>query len=484
MFNQFKKVFCNKVVLYMITRYIIYGLQFVLLLVAASKMGPFYYGIWGFFLMLLGYFGRINFGIANSTNVFLVQNKNDLGKQADYVVSAIALVGMLALIILFVAIASSFVEIPIFEKYHFGNLFYVVCFLAILEHFNILFCNIYRVKNKLLELSIYQSMTSICMLIAVIIGTSETLLYYLVASYIGAHLISLIVFVSRNGIPFCGKVTFVNIKELLAKGFFLFLYNSCFYLILTTTSNIISYYYTVEEYGMYTFSYSLGHSVLLLLEAFTFIVFPKVIDKFYSSNMEEVKNVLNTIRVNYVTLSHGLMYCAFAFFPVFIVFFPAYQSALPALYVTSLAILLYTNSFGYNTFLIARNKEITIAKVSFISLMISLFVGVFLSIMRFPFYSVVFCVMISYFVFAYLCTYYAKKIMVQSYDSKSMIGEVFPVSLFIPYVCGIIVAVMQWNTMSALPLILFLLLNMRAIKDIVATIKLVLISPKVIDIKR
>ena len=49
--------------LYMLTRYVTYGMSFFVSMYAANRLGPYYYGVWGYLMLLLNYFNLINFGI-------------------------------------------------------------------------------------------------------------------------------------------------------------------------------------------------------------------------------------------------------------------------------------------------------------------------------------------------------------------------------------------------------------------------------------
>ena len=474
----------NKVFLYLTSRYIVYFLQFVVFLMIAEKMGPYNYGVWGFCMMLLNYMCFINLGIANSTNVLLVQHKSETKNSKDFVSSSIASIGFLIVMILVIALVYSQLSLPIFEKYPIGNLFYVICIIAILYHLNNLFCNIYRVYNRLLELSLYQSVVPIGLLIIVLVFKGSDILVYLLGAYFIAYLVALLIFLFRGGIPWGGSVSKDKIHEILKKGFFLFIYNASFYLILTTTSNVISYYYTVEEYGYYNFSYCLGHSVLLFLEAFTFVVYPKVLDKLYSSDIKTIKSVLDSIRTNYVSLSHGMMYFAFALFPLFIMFFPKYHDGLSALYFTALAVLLSTNSFGYNTLLIAQNHEKTSACIALLSLLANVLVGIIFSVIGLPFYLVVVCVMISYLFFAYLCGLCARKLIGQRTTIINVLTSIFPISLLVPFVIGFLVALFNLDYLSWLPFVCFVVLNLNTVKTIYITVLNVCVNPRFVDIKR
>ena len=73
---------------------------------------------------------------------------------------------------------------------------------------------------------------------------------------------------------------------ILKKGLLLFLYNTCFYFIIISVRTIISGNYEVEEFGLFSFSFTLAHAVMLLLESLMFVIFPKMIGKMTGDNKE------------------------------------------------------------------------------------------------------------------------------------------------------------------------------------------------------
>ena len=66
-----KKIVTNKVVLYLVTRYMTYAVQFITSIWVAVKLGPFYLGIWGVILLLINYFKLINFPIFNVADIYV-----------------------------------------------------------------------------------------------------------------------------------------------------------------------------------------------------------------------------------------------------------------------------------------------------------------------------------------------------------------------------------------------------------------------------
>ena len=139
----------NKVVIYLASRYLTYFLYFVTSLVVASKLGPFYFGIWGFVLLLINYFQQIHFGIHNSFNVLYVQNRDSEKECKNYVANALALEGYLGIIICILFVVYTICGSSWFEKYDADKYVIWICLIAILQHFNTMLINLFRVKNML-----------------------------------------------------------------------------------------------------------------------------------------------------------------------------------------------------------------------------------------------------------------------------------------------------------------------------------------------
>jgi O-antigen/teichoic acid export membrane protein len=479
-----KKVFSNKVVIYLFSRYLTYFLQFISSIIIAVKLGPYYFGIWGFILLLFSYFQITNFGIPNSINILMVQYKNNAQKVKNYVAASIILVGILGVFIALYAIYYKTMGISLFDKFKIGNLFIIVCLIAICVNINNLLMTIYRVKNSIYEVAFYQTIIPVLIFIVMFFAKDRLLLLILLSAYLLGHALSFLLFMKRKLIPTGGKPDYRDAKEILNKGILLFLYNICFYLIIISTRTIVSIYYSIEEFGFFVFSYSMAHSIVLFLDALAFIVFPKLIDKLNSNDPKQVEDTIKAIRLNYISLSHGLIYIALIVFPLFLHFIPKYQGTLASLNLIALVILLPTNFFGYNSFLMARNQDKTIATISVISLIAN--VGIALGLIYFfhtTYIYVVFAPMFSYLLFSYLCTFYAKKLLNQNTNFFQVLFACFPLKLMVPYIVAVLVVILGFQYLVFLPFIVFVLLNYSTIQVLRGTIKKMVLKPNFINIE-
>ncbi|MDY0015201.1 MAG: oligosaccharide flippase family protein [Bacteroidales bacterium] len=482
--SKIKRIIANKVFLYLITRYITFFLQFVTSMYIAVKLGPFYFGIWGFLLLLINYFQIINLGVPYSATILLVQHKQEEERVANYEKSSFILVLILDFFILLLAFYYYFFGISAFEKYEIGRLFYLVCIIAMISHFNYLFTSIYRVKKRLFEVAFFQTSIAALVFITMFFAEKKLLLSMLLAAYIVAHVLSLFLFIRGKQINVNGKLTLKDIKKVFNKGIMLFVYNFCFFMIVLSTRTIVSVYYTVDQFGLFTFSYTLTHAVILLLEAFSYLIFPRVIDKLHSKDVSEVKGTIHSLRSNYISLSHGLMYVAMICFPLFLYFIPSFRDSLLMINLMALTLLLYTNSFGYNSFLMARNKEKTVAFNAFMVLMVNIGIALLLVLLFNVSYEyVILATMFSYFIYAYLCVYFGKKELQQKTDFFAVMGECFPFRLLIPFLAAIAVVLIGNSFLLFIPFVIFVFLNLQTIKEIYVSFKRVLSNPDIVDVR-
>lgn len=483
---QIKKIISNKVLLYVSTRYLVYGLQFVSLIIVSSKLGSYRYGIWGFILMLLSYLNIINLGIPNSINVLMVQHKKNIDIKRNFIASAFLAISILICVILILGI-SLFILNPdkIFTKFPLGSWIYIVLIIGGLQYVNVLMVNIFRADNRLLEVAIYQSSIPLGVFAVSLIIRPGLLINALILIYLIMNFSSLIFFLIRGKYFFGGHASWVNVKTILNKGLYLFLYNACFYLIITTTSSLVSGYYTVSQYGDYAFSYTLGHSILLLMEAFMYVMFPKIIDKFYIGDNEEVWRTIGAIRVNYISMAHGLIYLAIAFFPLLIQMFHGFKSSLITLNFMMLAIVLSTNAFGFNTFLIARNKEKLCSLISIVTLIVNILCGwIFSNVIHVQYYLMPLTIMCSYILFATLCSYFSHKLLCHKIRAIQLISSIMPIRIAIPYLTAIGLAYLNNYWLSWIPLTIFCLMNTSTLKEIFITIKRIVNRPQIVDISK
>lgn len=479
---DFKSILNNKVVIYLSSRYLTYFIQFVTSLIIAARLGPYYFGIWGFILLMLNYAQQCHFGIYNSLNVLYVQNRKDAQVCKDYIANAFVLISYLSLLMVLFFGAYTIYGGETFEKYHAERYIVWICVIAILQYFQGLAVNIFRVKNLLGQIAFSQSIVAVLNFLAVFLFTGETLILSLIAGNAIGYLAVFILLFASGTISFNGvEISTKYQKNILCKGIMLFLYNTCFYFIILSIRTIVSSNYSVEEFGIFTFSFSLAHAIMLLLESLSFIVFPKIIGKLASSNLCEIKGTIRNYRIAYVTTAHGLLYLAMIAFPLIEVIFPKYQGALVSMNLIGLTILTNTCGCGYTEYLIAQNKEKQLSVISISALIINCFVGLFLAVgIKVTYSYVILGSLIAYLLFTFTVAMTAKKLM---QDTENSIWRMFfPGRLFFPYLIALVVSILQYEFLIVIPFIVFILLNVKDLQGIFVLAKQLLKKPEIVNL--
>ena len=283
-----KKIFRNKVALYLLSRYTVLILQFISSIYIASKLGPNLFGTWGFALMIISYFSYFNLGIDKSLNVLFIQNRENHEYSKSLVANAFILIFIICLIVIGLSVILFFSDIPTINKFELGKLFLLIPAIVTLYHLNSIMGTVYRIKNRLFELAIFQSIIPILIFLTMFFANGKKLLATLIWATFFGHIISLAIFLINKKTPLDGLIDFKTCKKLLNKAIFLFLFNVSFYLIILSTRSIISYYYSVEKFGNFTFGYTIANAILLLLQAVSIIIYPKVIDRLKTSDKSKI----------------------------------------------------------------------------------------------------------------------------------------------------------------------------------------------------
>ena len=184
MIKLLKSVKDNSIIKYISSRYIIYIIQFINTLLIAKKLDPHNFGVWGFLLLIIIYFSYFNFGIPSSLNILASINKNKTKYVSLNFNTSLILIGVLSCIVIFAFSVNSLLNFNFGEKYNFNENSLFILFIIIIGYFNSIFLNIFRIYNKLTEITFNQSITPISVLIIVLFYNGSSLISYLLIGMI------------------------------------------------------------------------------------------------------------------------------------------------------------------------------------------------------------------------------------------------------------------------------------------------------------
>jgi len=482
----FNNVLKNKIVLYLGSGYLSYFAHFIISLVIAAKLGPYYMGIYGFITLIINYFAVVSFGIPSSLNVLVVHHKDDSKLCSDYINNSFWIYILLSFILLLITFFLWVFDIEISKSYPIHNYLFIVVFIAILNYINSVCNAVLRIRSKVNKLSLIQILGVILNILALLVADGENLIMALLLSILLSGIVTLIITKNSEALP-PFKVESISLsvqKEILNKGTMLFFYNSCFSFILISIRSLVSANYEVEEFGAFTFSFSIANAVILLLDALMAILFPKVLDLLSSKDSIIVENTLDKLRGTYISSAHFLIYIAMLFFPLLLNYMSKYTHALTSMNLIALAVLMNTNSSGYSALLIAKNKEKISATLSLSALILNIIFGIFLIyVLHVSFSYVILATLMTYMFFSFMVVKEGKKTIGVTNVTETL-RNFFPMRLFVPYVIALIISCLQLEYLIGLPLLLYIFINTKDIKMIYEMTKKMLENPNIIDLKK
>lgn len=480
----FKTIMKNKVILFIFSRYGTYFIHFINSLFIAVYLGPYYLGVWGFITLVTSYMNHLSFGVSDSvTAIISVKKDKDFYVQKVIGTALTMLIGLSVIAIILFSINAIF-ELDLGSKFNFSTYAPVVVLIGILGYFNTLFNHIFRVYGRLFEIAFSQTVFPILMLLAIVFFKNKDLLWAMVFANLLAFLLAFVMYVIKMPIKIRPIFIFDLFKTIQIKGWHLFVYNTSFYFIVISTRSFVSGFYSVEEFGYFTFAFSLANVMLLLLQSMAYLIYPKMLNRFASAKNHQNAELLMKLRDAYVTSSHLLIHVAIIIFPLFLLLFPQYIAASEAFKLIALSVLLYTNSFGYSGLLIAKGFEKKIGKLSFTALVINLIAALILiKVFEVPFTLVVLATMLSYFFYVFMVGRMGRKMLDLDTSFTKVIKDIYPLRLLIPYVFSLVLILFSApDNYFIISLTLFFILNFKVLLNLKSVVKSIIVNPDFINI--
>lgn len=480
--HKINSVARNKVFLYVSSRYVTYGLQFVNSIILAVVLED-YFPVYGFILIILQYISLTNLGVPYSLNVFLALNKDNDEKMDKYLSTSV-----LIYLFLFILISAFFYILPhcgihIGTKYQFDNYVLFVVAIGLLALLNALMSNYYRVINRLGEIVFLQSVIPLGVFVALLFAKGKFLLDLILWIMFLGNLIALVLFLkNKKSKKWMPDLSLVN--PILRKAFFLFLYNTFFYLILLSIRTLVSSEYSISDFALFTFSFTIANAIVLLFESFAFLIYPKTINRLNKADTTEVFRILDVIKVNYVTSIHLAMYLFILLYPFLVSFFPQYNTTFKCFALITMTISLYSNCFAYSSFLTAKGKEKLLSVLAFMALTINVLIALAISsLLKLSYEYMILSTMVAYLIYTVFLGIATVRILRVEMSMIELVKSVFPFRLFFPFaflLVLILIGVPLVYFVAALALFIFT--NRTQLTGILKTIKRILSDSSIIDI--
>jgi O-antigen/teichoic acid export membrane protein len=476
----------NSSLVFLFSKYFIFGIQFLNAFLLAVKLGPYFFGIWAFISLVLQYFDYFNLGVANAVNVFCSFNKNKIQFISRVVGNSTFIISILNICALVCYLVLVF-GLHVGEKYELGRFFLFTVVIFSSGYFISLLSNVLRVYDRLIPISLIQSFLPLGTLIALLIFDGDRLLQAILWFYTVSNIIALVILILK--MPFAIKINF-NLKlsrRILGLALPLFFYNASFYFIFISVRSLVSKYYSIEEFGFFTFTFSIANIIVLITDSLSFLIWPKLLNKFNVLSKGESLKLLVRVRRAFLTFSHLGFYCSLLCYPIFIRFMSGYEETYRSFLTSVISVVLLANSFGFQSLIIAKRGERFLAVVSFVILVLCFFLSLALiSVFKVKLEYAILGTALSYFIFNIILA--NKVYLLLLGESTSLLKIVnFGCSyrLYIPLlsVCPVLFIDEKYILSCVVAsTLIFLGLNWRSIRDIIILIVRIIKDPDFLKI--
>jgi len=464
------KIFKNPNILYILTRYGTYFVQLVNSILIASYMGPNYLAIWGAISLVIQYATQFNLGIPHAANTILSINKHHTKYINNVVGASFVLLFIINALISVGFVVLEYINPLFFQKYELGNYILSIIIIAVGLNCSSLLSNVYRVHNRLFEISFSQSILPVITLIFLFFYRGEQLLHNLVCAYAITTIVSCLIFVLRFPIKISWNFNTHLLGAIQKKGWNLFLYNSSFYLIMITSRTFVSIYYPVEEFGFFTFSFSLANIFVLILESFSFLIWPKLLNKLSKQDNEQALTSIENIRMVYITANNVLIYLGIAIIPFVLLFFKDYSTTKNAFITICIAQIIYSASYGFQGLLIAKGKESIVARISVLVLVLNIVLCfLFANVLHISYDLLILATAISYFVYVLMLSNRGLGLLSKSNNILDVFKISFGYATILPLLSCIVGVVCNFDFYwYCVPFLVFIILNFKNCKKIMS----------------
>lgn len=481
-----RKLIGNKIIIYILSRYFSYFLQFINSLIVAYVLGPFYLGIWGFISLVMQYMNFGNFGVDISLNVNLsTGDLKDANKQSAFASNAIVLTTLTSAFYIIIAIILYLLDVHFFEKYMFTRFLMIVAVISCLYYFNVVFLNIYRAYSLFKPISIYQTIIQLFQLPVFLFFRGTDLIWALLGMMTLAHLLSIFIFIRYLPVKVNFNFDFLITRNLLKRGVSLLSYALTFYILLLSTRSMVGYFFPVETMGLFTFAANIASALIVGLSSLEFVLFPKMLNRLSAENLTEKSlRTFNDVRYIYMSTTFLITIIGLLCYPILLMFFKAYIHTESVFAYLVICQIIISSGFGYSTLIISQGKELFLVIHGLVALFINISVSLIVYyVFDFGYSAMPFVLVFSFVYYDWQVIRKGRELLGLSNDFKNILTQLIPIRSLLPLVLLFIAGLTGYYTICyILALISFILFNLKGFTTIKDYARTLFNEPTVVNI--
>lgn len=423
---------------FILGRYIVYALQLAKGFTLAYFLGPFFFGIYGYFMLYQQYLVYSNLGVQYALNAELSMAAESSEEVKDDIAnSAFTLTGFICGVLIIAAVIFFVFKIDIFP---FENSYrYVVplVLLACMGHFQEVFVNIFRINKNLTPIIYSEFLIALATLVIIPFFSKLALINALLSSWVAALAIAiaLYLFLYKKKI----KYNTVFLKPLFQAGLPLLLFIFSYNLMGLTIRTLIGLFYGTVVMGYFSFANSLTTAIMLSFNSITWLMYPAVIAKLGDPELMgiELQNYLITFTRKISLIVFAIICLTIVVMPLLFTFLPQYLPVKGALTILLLNQVVFNAGFGFVSLAIGRKSYFQIAVVSLIGAAICFIFGLSFSYLHFSIEWLAISNLLGSFFFLNIFIFFISRKYSMSY--KALLGSFDPLIQLIIFLCCIAV---------------------------------------------
>ena len=459
---KYSHLFRNKIFLFTVFRYCVFFVLFVRGVLVAKYLGPFLFGIFGILSLLQQYLLYTGLGLNFAINVELSTNKHaSTDFHEKQISSSLMLTAIMSGVLILLGTGIQMLDLALFSKYSFNKYAMLVGFIAGFNLLQQVMTNVYRFFGNLARIAFVEALSATVLLFIALSFRGENLVYALLLGMATLGVIGLAVYAVRAPFNIKFNLDPLFAKRLISLGLPLLIYNASFYLITICAQTVISIYYPIEIMGYYTLAGNITGAILLGLNSVTWVVFPEILSKTsYAVGDTEVVETIQKVNALYGTAVFLLVFTVIICLPVLFFFLPQFKPVQDTLNILLLSQAVLALSFGYNCVAIARNKHITVAKISLVTVLFVTVICLIAAYSKLHYDWIAMSVLFGSFLFTILQTRTSSKIIPNGKQHRSNLKDILPLGSILSITCFLIGRLTEHQCIFGIAgLILFVLTN-------------------------
>ncbi|MDA9551166.1 hypothetical protein N9R47_04380, partial [Flavobacteriaceae bacterium] len=462
-FTRVKALISSDFVQFVSIKYLTFFISFLNSILIAKFLGPFAFGIYSFLTLALQYFSYSTLGINYALNTIISTKKRKAGIAKMVWQNSLGIMLIISVFILVVGILLIYFKIDGLEKYSYSKYNIWIVAITITFNFNVLYANLFRVFGKLKQINFNEGIGPIIILMALIYFNNQIQVIHIIYCVLLKNILSFIVFTFSTPLSFVGKLNFRISKILIVRGLNLLIYNLSYLFIMLSSRTLVSVFYSVEDLANYSFANSLSYNLLMVAGVFSFLFYPKMINKF-SSEKDSSKIYLFIEKINsfYVGGINFLAIISVLLTPVLTIYMDKYISMLNIFKILIIGQVLINSTLGYSTYLIAKGKESLLTKTGLISIIIIVAFGTVFALLDFSLEVMTLSVLIATLYYLYSIISVASKELSIKKTPIKLLLETLPLTKIIPLLIILVSAFTDSHVLlPTLAVLLYIPLNYK-----------------------